>query len=323
MSRNFQEKNIRKIEAATYLINENGQIDKIPLDKNSIFEEKINDNQRSKNFALPQIQEGCIIEYAYQLESDYIADIRTWTFQKQAPVHWSECILKIPPFFDFIVQPENIDSFYIEEESTDRLKGFYLGAEFYNRNYRWVLKDIKPWQKEPLTMAISDYFPKLNFQFLEFNPPKGGGIGFAQNWSDFSNEFLNSDIKGFKNHLIASKPIKELASSLDTKLAEKTELDKMILIRQYVANQFQFNGEKRLRTGSIARKDFLRVTEKEMPEISTCYYLICSSNMALEVQAVILSTVQITAGLIRTFHLKEIITISLVSLSDWFRRLIY
>ncbi|MCU0321515.1 MAG: hypothetical protein MUE72_03815, partial [Chitinophagaceae bacterium] len=66
--RGLEEDRVEKLQAITYNI-ENGKVVSKKIDKGSIFKDKADKYTTIQKFTLPDISEGCIIEYMYTVSS--------------------------------------------------------------------------------------------------------------------------------------------------------------------------------------------------------------------------------------------------------------
>ncbi|MBN8785702.1 MAG: DUF3857 domain-containing protein, partial [Terrimonas sp.] len=84
-----REEKVQNIKAVTYTL-EGGKVIETELDKKSIFKDKYDKNYMKVKFTLPGVKEGCIIEYSYNLVSDFLQNLQPWEFQGDYPVLWSQ-----------------------------------------------------------------------------------------------------------------------------------------------------------------------------------------------------------------------------------------
>jgi hypothetical protein len=66
------------------------------LTKIDFVDKKVNEYYFTRNFAFPELTEGCIIEYEYEKAFSSISTLPRWTFQENVPVRHSELWLNIP-----------------------------------------------------------------------------------------------------------------------------------------------------------------------------------------------------------------------------------
>ena len=79
VSNNKSEK-LEELNAYTYNI-ENGKVVETKVEKSSVFTEKHSKNWIYKKFTFPALKEGSIIEYSYEVKSDFFFNLQPWTFR--------------------------------------------------------------------------------------------------------------------------------------------------------------------------------------------------------------------------------------------------
>ena len=78
-----------------------GKIVKTKLKSDGEFDEKVNKYWGRKKITLPNVKEGSIIEFEYNLSSDNGLGIRDWEFQSSIPVLYSEFKTVIPEYYNY------------------------------------------------------------------------------------------------------------------------------------------------------------------------------------------------------------------------------
>lgn len=96
---NFKEK-VSFADAVTYNLVD-GKIEKTKLKSDGTFDEKINKYRAQKKITMPNIKEGSVIEFSYQVRSPSDRMIREWDFQTSIPVNYSEFKTCIPEYYVF------------------------------------------------------------------------------------------------------------------------------------------------------------------------------------------------------------------------------
>lgn len=95
---NNSKENVVFSNAVTYNLVD-GKIEKSKLKSDGQFDEKINKFWGQKKITMPNIKEGCIIEFEYTITSPNIGTINEWNFQTSIPVNFSEYKTYIPEYF--------------------------------------------------------------------------------------------------------------------------------------------------------------------------------------------------------------------------------
>lgn len=97
--RSTSSEDIIGLKAYTYNI-EGGKINKDKLTKDGIFEEETSKYRRTTKFTMPNIKEGCVIEFEYTIQSQ-LYGIDDVTFQQLIPIKRMEFKIKTPEYFKY------------------------------------------------------------------------------------------------------------------------------------------------------------------------------------------------------------------------------
>lgn len=178
------EEELTSIKAVTYNL-ENGKVVETKLDPKSIFKEKISKKKVVKKFTFPAVREGSIIEFEYKLKSDFLFNLRPWEFQGSYPTLWSEYIVGMPEFLNYVSLTQGYQPYYIKDQKDKResysveikkenamLSGsdrinFSAGVTFF----RWVMKDVPALKEESYTSTLSNHIARIEFQLAEYREP--------------------------------------------------------------------------------------------------------------------------------------------------------
>ncbi|MFL5740027.1 MAG: transglutaminase domain-containing protein [Flavisolibacter sp.] len=205
------EEKLEDIKGVTYNL-ENGKIQESKLDKSSVFKEKIDKNHVVRKFTMPNVKDGCIIEFQYQFTSDYYQILHPWYFQGGSPVLWSEYTLSVPQFFTYAFLSHGYQPMYINDQK-DRVSTFTVmdsrSAEATDRfsfnsgitDYRWVMKDVPEIKEESFTSAIKNHLSAIEFQLSSQSMPLQPH-DYRNTWSGLTQSLLSSDYfgSGLKNN---------------------------------------------------------------------------------------------------------------------------
>jgi Domain of Unknown Function with PDB structure (DUF3857)/Transglutaminase-like superfamily len=173
---------LEKLRATTYNLID-GKVVETKLDlKTGVFKDKLDKTNLVKKFTLPNVKEGCIIEYEYTVKSDYLQYLRPWEFQGGYPRLWSEYNLSLPDFLGYVFLTQGYRDFDISTRKTSTeiyrvADSRGIGAtEFINlssgvTNYRWAIKDVQALKEESFTSTLDNHISKIEFQLSEFRHP--------------------------------------------------------------------------------------------------------------------------------------------------------
>ncbi len=169
-----EEESFSNFEATTYNL-ENGQVLETKLDKASLFKEKYNKYYNIRKFTFPNLKEGSIIEYKFTIKSPYYEHLRSWQFQDEYPVLWSQYQVTIPPMFDYISVRKGYLKFSIDSVASV-FKTYSIidpgEANVASNIYRfsgnataalWAMKDIPALKLEKYTSTNKNYLAQISF----------------------------------------------------------------------------------------------------------------------------------------------------------------
>ena len=224
---NNKEDRVEKIEAVTYNF-ENNVIVSTKMDKESIFNDKASKDYNIKKFTLPNLKEGCVIEYTYTIISSNAYNLRNWVFQDNIPVLQSEYEVTVPILFDFIFLPTGY--YDLKPETEQGYKAFNLlfnngtgrsdiGVYRATTNHvKWSLSNLKPMVKEKFTTTTRNYISKIEFQLSSVNYPESPRKPYMSTWNELATTLLKdeqfgADLTGKNNWM--NDEIKNIVKSND------------------------------------------------------------------------------------------------------------
>jgi hypothetical protein len=178
----YQRERVTELEGITYNLH-NGQVKKTLLDKSAKFKEKVGPTFNLAKFAMPEVKEGCVIEYRYEIVSDFFYEIRPWEFEKAIPVRQAILEIEDPFILDFEVFDQNCGNFVVKEKTEKKLNN---GSEV---TYRWERQDQPAYRKEAYINNISDHICKINVHLSAINLPEYKDYSFAtvsSSWQTFA-----------------------------------------------------------------------------------------------------------------------------------------
>ncbi|MEJ7911710.1 MAG: DUF3857 and transglutaminase domain-containing protein [Chitinophagaceae bacterium] len=193
---------LNNLKGVTYNLAD-GKIVETKLDKSNVFEEKHSRNLVIKKFTLPNVKEGSIIDFTYEIESDFLTNLQPWTFQRSYPVLWSEYTVAIPQFLDYVFLSQGFVPFFSKGKK-DRLGSYMVsdgtGAGATERSsfscgvteHRWAMKDIPELQEENFTSSIDNFRAKIEFQLAAFKDPLNYK-SIMSTWQQVSKELLEDE----------------------------------------------------------------------------------------------------------------------------------
>jgi hypothetical protein len=177
---------LRKVKAA--VIQSDGT--RQELTKKDFFQEKTTKNYTTKKFAFPNLTEGCIVEYDYEMISQNLGTLQSWQFQENIPVRHSEVSLSVPEYFDYVYLFRGRQSLKKGE-----VKNQMFGSTRYTvqKLYADSVPAIKP---EAYITTMSDYLSQIDFQLSRINYPDGRIENRMTNWKDVAEKLSKREYLG-------------------------------------------------------------------------------------------------------------------------------
>ena len=249
---------LERLKATTYNI-ENGKVKETDLERKDLFTERHNKNLDYKKFTFPALQEGSIIEYSYEVKSDFFFNLQSWYFQGEYPVLWSQYDANIPEFFKYVILTHGYQAFFINEinefstsflfsgkanrtpgsphftssmgtgeDKTFKIEGI---VEFHT----WIMKDVPALREEPFTSTLSNSIAKIEFQLNQIAFPNTAPKVYMNSWQMASEQMLSNENFGL--------PLKRANNWLDdeeNKVVKNaaTPLEKAKKIYAYIRDNF-------------------------------------------------------------------------------------
>ncbi|HMO62176.1 MAG TPA: DUF3857 domain-containing protein [Ferruginibacter sp.] len=312
---NGKEEKLEDFRAYTYNL-VNGKVIETRLEKDNLFTEKVNKNWVVKKFTFPALQEGSILEYSYQIKSDFIFNLQPWEFQGKYPVLWSQYDANIPEFFKYVTLSQGYFPFFVnkseqvessftftkrkteEEAYLDRGSGFNSGqsrtpiVSTFNLKgkiyyHTWIMKEVPALKEEPFTTTIKNAVAKIEFQLNQIAYPGTIAQNYMDSWEKVAEEMRNEEkfgsaISGANNWL--NDELSVVAGGA------ATEIEKARKLYEYVRNNFTWNGESRLYL-TTGLRDVYRNKSGSSADINLMLIAMLR-NRGLNVNPVILSTRQ-------------------------------
>ncbi|GAB3991627.1 hypothetical protein GCM10028807_22120 [Spirosoma daeguense] len=181
---------VSNFEGYTYNLS-NGMVLVDKLGKSGHFIEKASDALWLEKYTLPNVREGAIIEYSYTIQTPFSISVnpRTWRFQQDIPVNWSEYRITIPDYFYYKMIMNGYLSLLVNEQkpiNVDILGYSGVGATAY----RFVLKDAPAFRQEAYMTTEDDYLNKIDFELARYQLPTGFGQDFSVSWETLGKTLL-------------------------------------------------------------------------------------------------------------------------------------
>ena len=198
-------------DAATYNL-VNGKVEKTKLKSEGEFDEKVNKFWNRKKIALPNVKEGSIIEFEYNLESELIGALEDWNFQMDIPVIYSQFKTVIPEYYDYkplmrgsIIpkQETNTNKITIYSSEKHRGEGYVTMTSFSNSQLSYnettsvyTIENIPALKEESFVNNIKNYTSSIEHELTSIKNPNEPVKYLSTTWEDVVTTIYKNDSFG-------------------------------------------------------------------------------------------------------------------------------
>ena len=273
-------------DAASYN-NINGVITPHKITKEAKFSERQDKNNTVRKFALANVKEGSIIEYKYEIRSDFLFNLRDWAFQSSIPTVVSDFSITIPEYFNYKKQIKGyvpvsiIDDRMVTETFIDQS---FQSMICKSKLQRYQAKNIPALKKEAYITTLEDYISKIEFELSSTQFPNNQYRSYTDTWEKIVSNLHNDENFGA---LLKSNYGKNLALSIIKQ--ENRPLEKLNLLYSFVKQNIKYNGEDGKYSTHLSLKN---IVDKKVGNAADINLLLINilNHAGLESYPILLST---------------------------------
>lgn len=278
-----QEEFISEIKASTYNYNSGSFIETV-MDKKDIFTEKRTKYLDLIKFTLPNLKEGSIIEYSYQISTPNIFNFKTWNFQSDIPKISSLYEVNIPAIYNYNVLlrgPYKLTDQKVElSKDCMRIRGTNIDCS----KISYLMKQIPAFIEEDYMTAASNFKSAIYFELSDMQRIDGSKQSFTKTWKNVDDELTSA--QGFGTQMKRDELFKEVMPNVLKNTT--TDLEKAKAVYAYIKKQIKWNNYYGINSESSI-KNALEARSGNVADINLS--LIAALTAAkLDAEAVILST---------------------------------
>ncbi|HET8804618.1 MAG TPA: transglutaminase [Aequorivita sp.] len=203
------------LKGCTYYLGADGKIEEVKLKSDGIFEEETSKYLTQTKITLPDIREGCIVEYKYTINSPYIFNIDEFRFQETIPVDKVKVLFTTPEYFVYKTHQRGWVPYKVNSETRERTMSFtqttqdikaFSGAgipetstreaKFKEDMYTVELENVPALKKENYVGNLNNYTTALQFEMSYIDIPGSPIKTYATTWEDVSKSIYRVDVFG-------------------------------------------------------------------------------------------------------------------------------
>ncbi len=246
---------ISGLRAYTYYLDGSDKIEEIKLRNEGIFEEKTTKYVHKLKFTMPDIREGCVIEYKYSIKSPFISNIDEFRFQETIPVENVDVHFASPEYFVFKTHQKGWVPYKVKTDGRDRTvalanarteydrygnltsKGGARDFKFKEDIYIINLSNVPALKEEAYAGNIDNYSTGLKFELSYVDFPGSPQKTFSTTWEDVSKGIYEVD--SFGNELSKDNYFEDDLNNLLSGISNPEE--KVVRIFSFLLNKMTWN----------------------------------------------------------------------------------
>lgn len=244
------------LRGSTYYM-EDGKVKEVKLRNDGIIKEETTKFLSQTKIIMPDLREGCVIEYKYTINSPFIFNIDEFRFQETIPVDKVEVQFKTPEYFVYKNHQRGWVPFRVNSSSRERSLSFRQTTrdlrglsgtgipetstrevKFKEHTYSVELENVPAIKEEAFIGNLNNYTTALQFEMSYIDVPGTPIKSYATTWEDVSKSIYRADVFGGelnrKNYF---------ESDLDKLLSGVTKPEEKVgLIFSHVLTKMNWNG---------------------------------------------------------------------------------
>lgn len=225
------------LKAYTYNL-ENGKVEKSKMEKSAVFKTSRSKYRNEEKFTLPNVKEGSVLEYQYQISSPFYSSIDEIALQYDIPIKKQEIILAIPEYFVFkplmkgylpVMPKSTTDTGTINYTTKNRANGYTASTSFNAKsiNYKlnktsYEMENIPALKEEPYVNDMDNYRSAVKYELQYVQFPQEPVESYSTTWEDVIEKIYKSD--GFGGQLKSGRYFKEDLEKLMAATTTESEL---------------------------------------------------------------------------------------------------
>lgn len=229
-------------------------VQSIPYDTKTLIIDPVNDHYDVYKIVFPQVKSESVLDLYFEREIDNINYLPAWQFQRKIPTIYSEIIFKKPEYIKYGVHAGGILTIS-EEAGAITYESIFLAngnrASYKQDEFKYLMKDIKAFKKEPFLSCENDYISLLDFEIMNVQLSSTGEEFTQLTWPLVSKLLL--DHKHFGDQMKSFSLIKKELELLKPKFIDSLQFANLILA--HVKSKVKWN------------EKFKLFTEKDIPKV--------------------------------------------------------
>ncbi|MCX8531110.1 DUF3857 domain-containing protein [Chryseobacterium luquanense] len=227
---------LNSIKAYVYNL-EDGKIAETKVDKSSKFRSKENKYITTNKFAFPNIKNGSVIEFQYEITSPFSYEIPLTYIETDTPSEYTEYVFESPINMSYNIDFRGSLSPKYKKVAEENI----YGAQY--KTYRFAYENVKGFKREKFVKNNDNYRTQIRAELHStfFN---NGLKNYTSTWEDIRKKLWEDD--EFGNQYKKDRLVKEIIPKNISE--EKDQHKKANLLLDFVKNSYTWNERYGFRT---------------------------------------------------------------------------
>ncbi|CAM3281833.1 transglutaminase domain-containing protein [Aequorivita lipolytica] len=241
----------------TYYLGSDGKVEEVKLRNEGIFEEESTKYLTQTKITMPDVREGCVIEYKYTVNSPFIFSIDEFRFQETIPVDKVKVLFTTPEYFVYKTHQRGWVPYKVNSETRERTMTYRMTTQdltalqgigipetttrevkFKEDTYTVELDNVPAIKEEAYVGNLNNYTTALQFEMSFMDFPGSPLKTYSTTWEDVSKSIYRIDT--FGNELERNNYFEDDIENLLSGISKPEE--KAARIFAYVTNKMNWNG---------------------------------------------------------------------------------
>jgi hypothetical protein len=291
------------LKAVTYNL-ENGKIVEQKVERKDIFLEKAHRFLDKQTFTFPNVKNGSILEYTYEISSPFINQTDTWYFQQSIPVIKSNLTFESQEFFNYQqdlrggfapkmkkdLKSENITYISGSSRGVSSFGGAAYGSSINNdklniNSLSYSLENLTSLSREAYVLNHRNMLASVQFELASYHSPGQPINNYSTTWDKIGKDLMeHSDFgKQLNGNAFLDETVKGITAN------KTTNLDKAQAIFDYVKTNITWNDY----SGEYTDKGIRKAFNEKSGNVADINLMLISMlrKVGIETNPIILSTV--------------------------------
>lgn len=241
------------------------------VEKKDIFTKNIHNHLSTQTLTFPNVKDGSILEYTYQVVSPFYYNTDTWYFQETIPVVKSVLTLETNEVLTYlddfrgqytlnpkISSRKARESYKIEgsrgvNNVNSKFTGGSIGSYEYTIDTKtYEAENLPGYEKEAYVLNPRNLLSSVRFELGSFNPKNGTPQHFSTSWDRIGKDLMDSE--SFGRQLNGNTFLDDKVKELIANAANDTE--KITAIYDFVKDNYKWDEYHSIYTDKGIRKTF-------------------------------------------------------------------